>query len=110
METGTGALNVAGDVAASAVALAGLILVFLGYISTSFDSYEKTEQNAVRARYQWRAWFAFAGFVLALASALLALIGKWLHYECAALGAVLILFLAFLVVLVVAFIAVLAIK
>ena len=71
-----GALRVAGDVATAAVALAGLILVFIGTISTSFDSYQKTEQNAVRARYQRRAWFSFVGFVLAIISAALAILGK----------------------------------
>lgn len=84
------ATEIAGDVVTASTALAGLILVFLGATSTSYDAYEATERGAVRNRYQRRAWFAFTGLVLALASVLLALIGKWLHQECAALGAMLL--------------------
>jgi len=81
-------IEVSGDVIAAATALAGLILVFLGATSTSYDSYQKTEQGAVRGRYQRRAWFAFVGFVLALLSAFLALLGKWFHQECASLAGI----------------------
>ena len=101
--TGTvGALSVAGDVAAASVALAGLILVYLGTISAAFDSYQKNEQVAVRRRYQRRAWFAFLGFVLTLLSSGLAIVGKWLGIDCAALAAIIILLLALLWVLVAA--------
>jgi peptidoglycan/LPS O-acetylase OafA/YrhL len=82
------AIDVSGDITAAATALAGLILVFLGSTSTSYDSYQKTEQGAVRRRYQRRAWFAFVGFVLALLSAFFALVGKWLHQECASLAGI----------------------
>ena len=41
-----------------------------------------------------RAWFAFTGFTLALISVLLALIGKWLDQECAALAAIVIFVVA----------------
>ena len=81
------AVEVSGDVITASTALAGLILVYLGATSTSYDSYEATERGAVRGRYQRRAWFAFTGFALALTSVLLALIGKWLHQDCAALAA-----------------------
>ena len=57
-------MSLSGDIIGSGVALAGLILVFLGAISTSFNSYQKQEQNSVRGRYQKRAWFAFVGFCL----------------------------------------------
>lgn len=79
------------EVVASATALAGLILVFLGAIGTAFDSYQKQEQNAVRTRYQRRAWFAFVGFALALLSTCLGLVAKWLGNECAALAALVLL-------------------
>ena len=49
--------------------MVGPILVFLvliGVISSSFVSYQTAEQKAVLIRYQRRAGFAFAGFVLAL--------------------------------------------
>src|SRR5256885_1638039 len=95
--TGTvGALSVAGDVAAASVALAGLILVYLGSISASFDSYEKREQVAVLGKYQRRAWFAFVGFVLSLIAAALAIVSKWQGIDCAALASIVILLLALL--------------
>jgi hypothetical protein len=93
------AVEVSGDVVTASTALAGLILVFLGATSTSYDTYEPTERGTVRGRYQRRAWFAFIGFALALASALLALIGKWFHQECAALAAILIFAVALVWVL-----------
>ena len=65
------AISVAGDGAASATVLAGLILVFLGAIATSCNSYAKQEQGAIRGRYQRHAWFTFVGFVLALLQSLL---------------------------------------
>jgi hypothetical protein len=56
-------------VSAAAAALAGLLLVFLGAISTTFDGYERQEQGAVRGRYQRRAWLAFVGFIFAILAA-----------------------------------------
>lgn len=88
------AINVAGEVAGAAAALAGLILVFLGSVATAFDSFQKQEQNAVRARYQRRAWFTFVGFVLSLLVVALALVGKWLGSPCAALAAMVLLGIA----------------
>lgn len=104
------ALNIAGEVAGSAATLAGLILVFLGAITSSFHSYEKTAQAAVRGRYQRRAWFSFGGFVLALVSASLALLGKWLGYELAAFSAALLLLAALILVLVSAIFSVMEIR
>lgn len=109
--TGTvGALGVAGDVATASIALAGLVLVFLGTISTSFDSYQKAEQNVVRGRYQRRAWFAFVGFALALISGALAIAGKWFGVQCAALAGTVILFVALAWVLVASLFVVMDIK
>lgn len=104
------ALPLAGDIATSAGALAGLILIFLGAISNRFDSYDKAGQNVVRGRYQRRAWFAFVGFVLALFSASLAIVGKWLAYECAALSAVVLFLIALVWLLFVALFAIREIK
>jgi hypothetical protein len=100
------AIEVAGDVATAASAMAGLILVFIGAISSSFDSYQKVEQKAVLARYQRRAWLAFSGFVLALLSTLSALIAKWRVWECAAETSFALLFAALIIVLAAAFFAV----
>lgn len=88
------AVNVAGEMVGAATALAGLTLIFLGAIATSYGAYTKAEQNSVRNRYQARGWFAFIGFVLALLSALLALVAKWLANECTALVAMALLFAA----------------
>jgi hypothetical protein len=66
---------------AAAATLAGLLLVFLGATSTSYDSYDPILRTvALRKRFRKRAWFAFAGFALALVATLLALLGKW--YQC----------------------------
>jgi hypothetical protein len=89
-------LNVAGDVVTAATALAGLILVYLGSVATSFASFEKTQQSSVRASHQRRVWIAFVGLLFALASAAFAVIGKWIGSECCANVAVALLFIAFL--------------
>jgi hypothetical protein len=76
------AIEVSGDLLAAATALGGLVLVFLGSTYTSYESYPSMMRDAkVRARFRRRAWFGFAGFVLALLSALFALLGKWIHLE-----------------------------
>lgn len=93
------ALPVMSEVAGAAAALAGFILVFLGGIFSSFDSYEKVERKSVLPRFQRRAWFGFIGFALALASTFLALAAKWLTYECAAIAALVLLFITLIWVL-----------
>jgi hypothetical protein len=110
MEGGSGLIGVAGDVATSAVALAGLVLVFLGTISAGFEAYEPQEKRAVVGRYQRRAWLVFVGFVLSLISALLGILGKWLSNECAALAAMVALFLGLAWVLMVAVVVIRDIK
>jgi hypothetical protein len=105
-----GALSVAGDVVAASVALAGLILVYLGTISTAFDSYQKKEQVTVLGKYRRRAWFAVLSFALSISAAALALIGKWVGIKCAALAAIIILLFALILVLVAAVLIALDIK
>lgn len=100
------AVNVAGEVASAATALAGLVLVFLGAIASSYGTYEKTAQAAVRGRFQTRAWFAFVGLVLSLLAGLLAVVAKWLTNECAGLAAIVLLFIALIWVLLAALSAV----
>jgi len=83
--------NIAGDVIAAATALAGLILVYLGGIANGYARYDTTQRHAVKSSYQKRAWFAFVGFVLAILSAGLALIGVWFDIDClTALAAVIL--------------------
>ena len=100
------AIEISGDISSAGAALAGLILVFLGAASTSFDSYERQEQHAVRSRYQTRAWIAFVGFASALLSTVLALTGKWLSTPCLTLIAFALLLVAFLFALLAALLAV----
>jgi hypothetical protein len=71
------AAHVADQVLTAATALAGLILVFLGNVVSSYESYDPQAKSSVRARFRWRGWFAFSGFAAALVSALLALAHNW---------------------------------
>jgi uncharacterized membrane protein YhaH (DUF805 family) len=89
-----GAVEVGGDVSAAAAALAGLLLVFLGSLSTTFDGYQKQEQGTVRGRYQRRAWVAFIGFIFAILAAAGGIAGKALHQECIAIAAITCLVIA----------------
>lgn len=104
------AVAIAGDIAGAATGLAGLILVFLGAISTGFSGYQKQEQTSVKGRYQRRAWLAFVGFALALLAVPLALVGKWHQHECAALASAALLSVALIWVLFAALSAVREIK
>jgi membrane protein YqaA with SNARE-associated domain len=102
----TSTIELAGDVVTAATALAGLLLVFMGAVAASFDSYQPQERKAVAGRYQRRAWFAFIGFVLAILSAVLALLAKWLHIECLAVTALAFLAIGFVWALLAAFFSV----
>jgi hypothetical protein len=105
------ALEVSGDIVAAATALAGLVLVFLGATSTSYESYPSIMKDTrVRARFRRRAWFGFTGFVLALLAVGLALIAKWLHCEWAANWALAFFAVALIWVSAAALLAVLGIK
>ena len=88
-------LSVAGEVVQAATALAGLILVYLGSIANSYESYDSTQQGSVRQSHQRRIWLAFVGLVFALASSALAVVGKWAGSECSATAAIILLLIAF---------------
>lgn len=75
--------DISGDLAAAATALAGLMLVFMGAVSTGFDAYDAAQQTAVKGKYLRRVWLAFAGFLSSLIAAACGLLGKW--YQCDAL-------------------------
>ena len=70
-------LEMASDVIAGSTTFAGLIIVYLGSVSTAYGGYSKVEQRTVRPQFRRRASFACAGIVLAGLAALLALLGKW---------------------------------
>jgi len=88
-----GAIEVAGDIAAAGGALSGLMLVYMGALSSGFSTFEPMEKPAVRPSYQRRTWFAFAGLVLFLAAVTLALFGKLFDLPCVILGALALLLL-----------------
>ena len=75
-------LDTAGDIASASTALGGLLLVFIGSVANGYAAFAKQDQPAVRWRHLRKGLFAFAGFVLALVAAGLALAGKVLSADC----------------------------
>jgi hypothetical protein len=110
MEHGTGVLGLTGDVIAAGAALAGLILVYLGSVATGYATFERTQQGAVRASFQRRAWFGVVGVVLAIAASGTAVLGKWLSHVCVAGSSVILLALALIWVVVTAVLIALEVK
>jgi hypothetical protein len=90
----TDAIEIASDVVTAATALAGLILVYVGSVVTGYATYDPQQQHAVRAAFRRRAWIAIVGFLIAILSAACAVLGKWLHNECAASAAIVLLLVA----------------
>jgi hypothetical protein len=88
------ALGIVGDIIQGATALAGLLIVFLGNAVAGYSSYEKVQQQAVRAVYGQRAWFGFWGVLIAILAATLALLAKWSETNGLAIAAVVFLFAA----------------
>lgn len=88
-------ISIVSEIVASAAALAGLILVYLGSLVSSYNSFQPQERKTVKGNYQKRAWVAFAGILLALTAAALGLLGKWLPNECMADAATIILLISF---------------
>ena len=104
------ATELAGDIGAAATALGGLLLVFIGAVTAGFDSYPKEDQASVLGKYRRRGWLALGGFLLALASAVLAFAGKWTTSACFVIAAVVCLGLSLLLVSIAAVMSVLDIK
>lgn len=69
-------IDLAGNIGTAAAALAGLLLVFLAAVSTSFHSYDPEDKPAVRDKYHGRALLALIGFFLALAAVPISIWGK----------------------------------
>lgn len=67
--------NVLGQLFAGGTALAGLVLVFLGGILASYESYDPADRSAVKAQYKRRAWAAFWGFVGSLIAGAAGMVG-----------------------------------
>jgi uncharacterized membrane protein YjgN (DUF898 family) len=62
--------------------VAGLILVFLGMIFTSWESYDTGSKNSVRFKFRKRAWTSFFAFICAILSAVFGLIGVGTDHKC----------------------------
>ena len=95
--------DIAGDIMSAATALSGLLLVFLGAVATAFDSYDSTAKAAFLIAFKRRAWFSLTGFLLALLSAGLAFVGKWLDSTSLVVWASICLGLSFVPVIAAAF-------
>ena len=88
------AVDLTSDVVAGGTALGGLLLVYLGGVTVSYAGYERTAQNAVRARHQRKAWFSVIGLLFALLATVAAVLGKWLDVPCLSVAAVVGLLIA----------------
>lgn len=86
---------VSSEVVGAGTALAGLVLIYIGVLVSSYGGYQAQEQKAVRGKFQARAWFAFVGFSLAILSAVLGVLGKWLGSPCTGNASVIVLLVAF---------------
>jgi hypothetical protein len=86
---------VSSEVVGAGTALAGLILIYVGLLVSSYGSHQPQELKAVLGKYQTRAWFAFVGFLLAILSAVLGVLGKWLGSPCTGNASVIVLLAAF---------------
>jgi hypothetical protein len=82
------AMGIASDILAAATTLAGLVLIFLAAEVTRYlGTPGILRDTKMRAKYRRQARFICLGLVLAVASALLALFGKWFQYEPLSLSA-----------------------
>jgi hypothetical protein len=87
-------------------ALGGLILVFLGSVVAAFDSYDTTQQRAVRHKYRVRARTALIGFLFALAAAVLVIPAHWVAWKFFLVAAMVALSVALVSAIVAAFMTV----
>jgi len=92
------ATEIAGDIVAAGTALGGLLLVFMGVVTTAFHSYDATAKQTVKSAFQRRGILGLAGFLLSLAAAIFALAGKWANSSCLVTISVVFLGLAFIAV------------
>jgi hypothetical protein len=97
-------LSLSGDLLAAGVALAGLVLVFLGGVLNTYATYDTVQQPSVQGVYRRKAWACVAGFVLSLAGALFAFLAHvwcsvgWLKMAAGALAAACVVLLIMAVV------------
>jgi hypothetical protein len=77
----TGPLETAGDIAAASTALSGLLLVYMGMVTTSFEAYVATDRDFVLQKFKARMRIALAGMYCALLAASGSLLAKWFSIE-----------------------------
>lgn len=97
------AIDVASDICAASAALSGLLLVFLGAVANSYDSFPSESQQAVVKKYAARGWLIAIGFFASLFSMVTSLLGKWLDVPCLVYAAAGALILSLLVISIGAF-------
>ena len=61
--------------------LSGLLLVFLGILFTSYESYDAVQKADVKSKYKTRATIVFLGFLASLIAAYSALLSNWVFNE-----------------------------
>lgn len=61
--------------------LAGLLLVFLGLLFTSYESYDAVQKASVKSKYKKRIFIVFFGFLASLVAASSALLSNWILTE-----------------------------
>ena len=71
------ALDITGQIVGAGTATAGLILVFLGATTASYEGYQAQERRSVRDVYQLRANIAFATLLVSIATVVFALLSDW---------------------------------
>lgn len=79
--------------------LAGLLLVFLGILFTSYESYDAVQKAAVRSRYKRRAIIVFLGFLSSLMAASSAMLSNWIFNELLVVTGVCMLAVSFILLI-----------
>jgi hypothetical protein len=86
-----GVLPLAGDIVAASATLAGLLLVYLGGLSTEYASFTPVEKASVRGSFRSRAWFAAIAIIFSISACSAGALAKWQAWDFVA-GVSLLLF------------------
>jgi hypothetical protein len=104
------ATEIGGDVVAAGAAIGGLMLVYMGALSTSFSTYEPSEKRSAGPSFRRRIWFAFAGLAFNVLAIPFGLAAKALDCPCALWTSLALLALGLAWLIVVAILSALEIK
>lgn len=91
-----GWIEASGDIASASTAMGGLLLVFIGAITTSLATYRTEDQQAVRPKFKNRARLALVGFLFALLAAVLSICAKISGFDSFAVAAAISIGLSFI--------------